>query len=273
MSFVDGDEYGDEYGHADSGRRGTRTRLPEKEGGARAPVVRPGKSLVTIVGVIVLLIAAMAFATRGGGDGDGDDGGGDQARSTAPTGEKPVESGGDIPSGFPRTEQGVESAAANYAVVLGGDGMFRARTRHSIVEAVYVPDTVGRLQDDLDKAYSASFLENLGLDAAGEPPEDTTFVSRVNPIGTRVTDFGGAAATVEVWCVGLIGVAGEDSTNPVTETWFTITQELAWSDGDWKITSSEQQEGPTPIPGDNRASSADEITEAVEGYGGFTYAR
>ena len=37
--------------------------------------------------------------------------------------------------------------------------------------------------------------------------------------------------------------------------------------------SSSQKDGPTPVNGDNRASTADEIAKAVEEYGGFTYAR
>ncbi len=68
-------------------------------------------------------------------------------------------------------------------------------------------------------------------------------------------------------------LAGADSTRPVTSTWFTITEKLTWVGGDWRLESSSQSDGPTPVNGDDRASTADEIAEAVEGYGGFTYAR
>ncbi|MGW1927483.1 hypothetical protein ACWCQ0_53720, partial [Streptomyces massasporeus] len=68
-------------------------------------------------------------------------------------------------------------------------------------------------------------------------------------------------------------LAGAGSTKPVTSTWFTITEKLTWVGGDWRLVSSDQREGPTPVNGDNRASTSDEIAEAVEGYGGFTYAR
>jgi hypothetical protein len=78
---------------------------------------------------------------------------------------------------------------------------------------------------------------------------------------------------VEVWCNGLLGLAGESSTNPVTNSWFTITMQLEWTDDDWKIVTHSQKDGPTPVPGDKRASSADEMAKAVEEYGGFTYAR
>ncbi|NUL15098.1 hypothetical protein, partial [Streptomyces lunaelactis] len=193
---------------------------------------------------------------------------------TAATGVKPVAGkNGEIPSGFAKDEQGAESAAANYAVALGSDGMFKSATRRDIVQSVHDPAVVGGLLSSLDKAYSAGFLANVGLNGDGTAPTGLTFVSRTVPVGTKVTQQSGDTATVEVWCTGLVGLAGPNSTKPVTETWFTITEKLRWVGNDWKIDSSSQKEGPTPVNGDNRASSADEIAAAVAGYGGFTYAR
>ncbi|MFF7728662.1 hypothetical protein [Streptomyces sp. NPDC008001] len=262
----------------------TRTRLPEGgddpygprrggrngRGGRGARAGMSSRNLVTVVGVVVLLIAAIAFANRGGGSDSGDsDKSGEKvsAGATAPSGVKPVA------SGFARTEQGAQSAAANFAVALGGDGMFRTESRHAIVDAIHTPDTARDLQAKLDKAYTADFFKNLGLNDDGTAPKGQTFVSRTIPVGTKATSFNENETTVEVWCTGLVGLAGEGSTKPVAQTWFTITQKLRWTDGDWKLTSSEQKQGPAPVSGDIRASSADEITNAVKGYGGFTYAR
>lgn len=265
----------DESGHATTGHQGTRTRLPEYEGNTRQTPMRPGRSMLVVVGVVMLLVGAIAFATRGGDDDSGGDAKGkSNAQPTAPSGEQPVTGNNNgIPAGFAQTEQGAQSAAANYAVALGGDGMFKKTTRDAIVNAIYATDDAKKLRSDLDKAYAPSFLKNLGLNAAGEAPSGSTFVSRTSPMGTRVVEYSESSATVEVWCVGLIGLAGEDSTKPVKETWFTVTQALSWQGGDWKLTASDQAEGPNPVPGDNRASSAEEISEAIEGFGGFTYAR
>lgn len=285
MSLGDEHGYGGESGGRtddDFGGTGqTRTRLPggtdtDVYGGARRPV-RNSRSLITVVGVVVLLIAAIAFANQGGGGSDGTSAEGNKeagAAPTAATGVRPVkgEAGG-IPSGFARDEQGAQSAAANYAVALGSDGMFKAAPRRDIVQAVHDPAIVNGLLSDLDKAYSTGFLANIGLNADGTAPTGLTFVSRTVPVGTKVTAQNGDTATVEVWCTGLVGLAGPNSTKPVTETWFTITEKLKWVGNDWKIESSSQKEGPTPVNGDNRASSADEIAGAVQGYGGFTYAR
>lgn len=275
MSFGGGD---DEYGHADAGRRGTRTRLPENEG-ARPTPVRPGKSVLMIVGVVMLLVGAIAFATRGedsGGGGGADDAkGGDKAQPTAPTGQKPVTGGsGDIPSGFAQSEQGAQSAAANYAVAMGGDGMYEAKQRSEIVKAIYTPKAASDRQSDIDNVYSdPAFLKRIGLNEDGTAPTDMTFISRVSPVGTNVVEFSSKAAKVEVWYSSLFGLAGEDSDTPVTEAWYTNTFDLQWVQGDWKVADFEQEDGPAPVGRDQRASSAKEMADAVERFGGFTYAR
>ncbi|MFE6893338.1 hypothetical protein [Streptomyces sp. NPDC057694] len=252
----------------------TRTRLPEGPdgyGGGRRPGRSPSRSLVTVVGVVVLLVAAIAFANRGDDDtssgGKGTSGSGAGASPTAPTGTKPVG------SGFAHDEQGAQSAAANYAVQLVSADILKPAQRSGILKQLFVADRVAALQSRFDKAYSQDFLAKIGLDANGDPASGQTYVSRTVPVGTKTSGYSGSAVTAEVWCTGAFGTAGEGSTNPVTNDWFTLTLKLRWADGDWKVESFSQKDGPTPVNGDNKVSSADEITKAVEGFGGFTYAR
>ncbi|GGZ09197.1 hypothetical protein CP967_15875 [Streptomyces nitrosporeus] len=265
------------------GTRQTRTRLPGGDDGAgygHRPA-RGSRSLVMAVGIVVLLVAAIAFANLGGGDDTASGGGGNAEKpaaaapgATAATGTDPVRGkNGAIPSGFAHDEQGAQSAAANYAVALGSAEMFDKERRDAILQATHDPAVVQGLRVDMEKAYSPQFLANIGLNEDGSAPDGMTFVSRTMPVGTKVTAGAEDSTTVEVWCTGLVGMAGEGSTKPVTATWFTITQTLKWVGDDWKIESSSQSEGPTPVNGDNRASSADAIAGAVNGYGGFTYAR
>ncbi|MEV4974771.1 hypothetical protein [Streptomyces scopuliridis] len=285
MSFGDEHGYGGDPGRTDDGFGGTgqtRTRLPDGRGGdsyggPRRPA-RGSRSLITVVGVVVLLIAAIAFANRGGGD-DASGGGkgaapGPGADPTAATGVRPVTGkNGEVPSGFARNEQGAASAAANYAVALGSDGMFRQDSRHGIVDTVYTPEAAAELKGPQDAAYSTAFLRKLGLDADGNPPQGSTFVTRTVPIGTKVEKLSGDTAKVSVWYMGLIGMSGPDSTNPVRTTWKTWSFDLRWLNNEWKVTADAQKDGPAPVPGDVAASTSDEISKAVEQFGGFTYAR
>ncbi|MYS21248.1 hypothetical protein GA0115240_12822 [Streptomyces sp. DvalAA-14] len=274
----------------------TRTRMPEGHAGHGGPGRRPQprRALVTVVGIVVLLIAAIAFANRGGqhspstgtGAGTGTAGGsssdaasgagGPAASTTAPSGQRPVtgKSAAGIPSGFAHTAEGAQSAAANYAVALGGVDMFNADRRHQIVSAVYAAEVASSSQSELDKAYSdPTFLNRIGLQPDGAAPSGMTFVSRTNPVGAKADRYDTDSATVSVWYSSLFGLAGEGSTNPVTESWFTNTFEMKWTAGDWKITGFQQKDGPAPVGRDQAASSAKDMSDAVSGFGGFTYAR
>lgn len=274
-----GDERDSSGGYGGTGQ--TRTRLPESSGdvygGARRGGRSSSRSLVTVVGVVVLLIAAIAFANRGGDDSDSTGGDENKPKSsaTAASGVRPVEGEpGGIPAGFAQDEQGAQSAAANYSVALGSAEMFNTARRHEIVNTVYAPDAAANRQTDLDNAYSSEeFLTNIGLDEDGAAPAGQTFISRVIPVGTKTTSFSTSTATVEVWYTSLFGLSGDGSTNPVSESWYTTTYQLTWVNSDWKVTDFQQKDGPVPVGRDQQASTADDMTKAVEEYGGFTYAR
>ncbi|MFD5427783.1 hypothetical protein [Streptomyces sp. NPDC127084] len=278
MNFDDGhDEFETDVG----GTAQTRTRLPETitvsdvYGGARRPM-RNSRSLVTAAGVVVLLIAAIAFANRGNGSDPASDSA-RQARTavpTAPTGVRPVSGvNGGIPKGYAHDEQGAQSAAANYAVALGSDGMFNEERRHAIIEAIADDSRLNSLRSGFDADYSKAFLEKIGLNPDGSAPAGATFVSRALPAGTRVNKFTSNSAEVDVWCSGLFGLAGEKSTKPVTSGWFTVSMKLTWDGSDWKVLETAQKTGPTPVSGDNAVSESKEIADTVNEFGGFTYAR
>jgi hypothetical protein len=277
MSLGDDQEGSGGYG----GTGQTRTHLPggttDVYGGARRSGRSSSRSLVTVVGVVVLLIAAIAFANRGGDDPPSSAAGPESlpdAASTAPSGTKPVQSTpGVIPTGYAHDAQGAQSAAANYSVALGSAEMFSKAQRDAILQTIISPSRVANFESTLDKAYTPTLNKNVGLNDDGSTPAGYSFVSRTTPIGTKLTAGSENRATVEVWCSGLLGLAGDTSTNPVTNSWFTTTMQLEWTNGDWKIVTQSQKEGPAPVPGDDKASSADEMAKAVQEYGGFTYAR
>jgi hypothetical protein len=275
-----GDDHQSSGGYGGTGQ--TRTRLPDSGGDAYGGARRGGRSssrsLVTVVGVVVLLIAAIAFANRGGDDSatSGEAATGDKPKTsaTAPSGDQPVTTkAAGIPSGFPHDQQGAQSAAANYAVALVSADILKPARRAEMIQQVFVADKQTALSDKFAKAYTKEFLRNIGLDQNGNATGGNTYVSRTLPIGTKTTSYSEAAASVDVWCTGVFGTAGAESTNPVSSDWFTMTLQLRWANDDWKVDSFSQQDGPAPVPGDNKASSADEMAKAVQEYGGFTYAR
>ncbi|GGZ51484.1 hypothetical protein [Streptomyces subrutilus] len=271
------DQYGGGYGEV-GGTGQTRTRLPDSPADPYGPTRRPPRvtrSLVTVVGVVVLLIAAIAFANQTPDTPEADRSqDGPSSSSTSPTGTRPVDGkNGAVPSGFAQNEQGAQSAASNFAVALGSDGMFNTPRRHAIVDAVSDEGTRSALQADFDADYSPALLSQIGLTKDGTAPAGATFVSRTVPAGAKLKSFANGSAAVDVWCIGMFGLTGEKSTRPVTSSWFTISMTLKWNGSDWKVVETAQKDGPTPVTGDNPVSDSGEIAGAVNEFGGFTYAR
>ncbi|MCB5182421.1 hypothetical protein [Streptomyces antimicrobicus] len=282
MSHDDSYGGGSGGGYGDVGGTGqTRTRLPEPPADPYAPARRGSRSsrgLVTVVGVVVLLIAAIAFANQDNAEDPKDPASTSAATPgaapTRPTGTKPVDGkNGEVPKGFAQNEQGAQSAASNYAVALGSEGMFNTARRHSIVDAVADSSTKDKLKAAFDADYSPGLLSRIGLSAEGTAPAGSTFVSRTVPAGTKLRTYSAGTAVVDVWCVGMFGLTGEKSTRPVTSSWFTISLTMKWNGSDWKVVETSQKDGPTPVTGDNPVSNSDEIGAAVTEFGGFTYAR
>ncbi|GAA0685281.1 hypothetical protein GCM10010193_44000 [Kitasatospora atroaurantiaca] len=257
----------------------TRTRLPVGEqsvyqASGRQP--RPLRTLLTVLLVVALLVLAISIANRGkaGPDTPSADRAKPSAASTAASGQEPVSTTSNgIANGYPHTDQGAQSAAANYAVALGSAEMFRTDTRHTVVATIADPTVTPALQARLDEAFSADTTARFGLDAQGKAPKGLTFVSRTVPVGTKTTNSADTATKVDVWCTGLVGLAGERSTQPVAENWYTLTLTMRWTGSDWKLTDFSRQSGPAPVPGDQQAATAEEITGAVQDFGGFRYAR
>ncbi|MBV2152573.1 hypothetical protein RZ50_006870 [Kitasatospora sp. SUK 42] len=263
----------------------TRTRLPVGEQPVSTPTLRqskPLRTLLTVLVVVTLLVVAISIANRakpapGNAGGSADH----AAAPTAPSGAGPGPSGDQpvgttvngIPSGYPHNEQGAQSAATNYAVAIGSTDMFRTDSRHTIIATIADPGAAGGLQSRLDQGFTPETAARFGVDAQGQPPKGLTFVSRTIPVGSKNNNYTAESVKVDVWCTGLFGLAGERSTKPVSEEWFTLSLSLRWTGTDWKLTDYSRVAGPAPVPPDQQAATAEEITGAVEQFGGFRYAR
>jgi hypothetical protein len=261
----------------------TRTRLPVGEQGSAQPAgrqPRPLRTLLTVLVVVTLLVVAISIANSDKTVPSA--GSGHSAAPAPPVGGAPTAASGEVPvtttsngigTGYPHTEQGAQSAAANYAVALGGADMFRTDGRRTILGAIADPAVLDGLRGRLDQAMTPEALAGYGLDAQGRAPTGLMFVSRAVPIGTRTDGYTADSTKALVWCTGLGGLAGSGSTLPVKATWYTLTLSLHWVGGDWKLTDFSRQSGPAPVPADQQAAGADEITGAVQQFGGFRYAR
>lgn len=267
----------------------TRVKLPPDPysgGGPRRP---RGRGVLLFVAALLVVLGIIAAVNRGSRDdpapaaasssAPGSSAGSTPPGSTPPATTVPFADGlpqsvtQRIPTGFPDTLTGAESAASNYVVAYNSAQMFQPAVRHTFVATTADPAIVAARQVDLDNIFSTT-SHNLGLTAAGLAPSGSTLVEQAAPLGVHVVTHNpsAATATIAVWIVTVGGLAGAQSASPVTSSWYTVTVTLHFTHGDWKWESFAQADGPTPISGQQTPSTTQQW-QTLNGLGGLRYAR
>jgi hypothetical protein len=93
-------------------------------------------------------------------------------------------------------------------------------------------------------------------------------VFRQGVLATRLVASTDAAATVEVWSVGVLARRG---IAPPQAGWRTSRLELVWERGDWHLDSESIQPGPAPVLDDSAVpATADQLVTAIDGFESVT---
>lgn len=161
-----------------------------------------------------------------------------------------------IPVGFARSEAGARAAALTYATApqrwmyFDDDGVERA------VRAIASSGSSARLAVEVGEEVRAA---REGL---------TGSVGRVwwivRPLATRVESHGRDEARVAVWVVSVLSAS--DVAMPQSD-WRTVTFELVWEDGDWRVDGIRDSAGPTPMLGPrDRPWPPELLDESLDGF-------
>ncbi len=163
------------------------------------------------------------------------------ARPDVPPGSAgPIAEVSGVPVGFARDETGAVAAAIAYATAPQRWLYFTDEQIVAAVQEVSTPVAAPRLADEVVADVSVA-RERLGVS-----PGRVWWL--VRPLAWRVESFNQDEARVAVWTVTVL--SAEEVAAPQSE-WVTVTVDLAWVDGDWRVDSVRDTPGPTPVTGQN----------------------
>ena len=155
-----------------------------------------------------------------------------------------------------RTEEGATDAAVR-VVAASQDWLYLTDDEVRAEVLAVATQTAGPALADLTVADVSTAREDLGLS-----PGPVWWV--VHPLASRVAAFTPHAAEVEVWAVTVL--AAVDVAAPQAE-WLTVTVDLAWTGGGWRVESIRDRPGPSPMFGPRDAPwDAAPFTEALDGF-------
>lgn len=260
-----------------SQRGGTRVLVNEQPASSAAG--RPWWFGMAVAGTFLVFLVVMALVLNTGeGGGSGPAQGsvrvGPQESSAKPNAVGSGRPSGlklldGVPVGYPHTEAGAVQAAVNYQMARSTAPYFTDQNvRHRILAAMMTSQQLGR-QTLNDDTGMRQVLTSLGITS------DTKdrLVARGSAMGTKVTTYADPVATVEVWMAGLVGTTDKSSPMPVSASWVTYTMTLQWQAGDWKLSSVNSVNGPTPLDtGSDNPTSVDEFRIADREFNAPPYA-
>jgi hypothetical protein len=218
------------------------------------------------VGLAVVAVAALAVGVtvtrlHGGGDGASADAGRD-APSTAERPARPEDAAGrtgersGLNVGFSRDEAGAVAAAVSYAAAPQRWLYFSDEEIRAAVAEIATPVATPRMADEVVLDVSNAREQ---LDAS---PGRVWWI--VRPLAWRVDRFVADEARVSVWVVTILSAA--EVAAPQAE-YGTVTIDVAWVDGDWRVDAVRDTPGPTPMTGPHdQPWDAVPFDEALDGF-------
>jgi hypothetical protein len=185
-----------------------------------------------------------------------------EQRAVAPQNSTPAASVGPsrveapgVPIGFAHTRSGALAAAVSYVqlgnVLLSGD----TDSATTVLRRVSSRDAGSTFVD----SELAAFAQLRDALARGSGPASL----RVGVVATRMDAFASGRARVGLWRVAVLSRDG--MTNP-GEQWATVTYDLVWEEGDWKIWSESVVPGPAPSPTDGQLATPQELDTSLAGF-------
>ncbi len=162
-----------------------------------------------------------------------------EVRPVVPAGvASPVSEQAGVDVGFAADEDGAVAAAVSYATAAQRWLYFTDDEITAAVTEIATPTAAPRLVDDV--------LADVGLAREQLVASPGRVWWLVRPLAWNVTRFGVDEASVSVWTVTVLSAA--EVAAPQAE-WITVTVDLAWIAGDWRVEAVRDTPGPTPMAG------------------------
>lgn len=178
-------------------------------------------------------------------------------RPTPPAGASgPAGEAAGVPVGFAADEPGAVAAAVAYATASQRWLYFTDDEIEAAITEIATPVAAARLAQDVVADIS------MARDQLAHSSGRVWWL--VRPLAWRVDDFRDTGARVAVWTVTVLSAVGVAA--PQSE-FLTVTLDLAWVDGDWRVDAVRDTPGPTPITGPHdQPWDAEPFDRALHGF-------
>ena len=161
-----------------------------------------------------------------------------QTGTVPATGASRTENG--VPVGYQQTQAGATAAATNYTQFLGGPLFLQPDKYRAALRTLAAAEAKQKLLQEAEgNAASQQNASQIITNAA----KGIRVSIAAYPLAYHVNNYSSTVAEVGVWYVSVVG---EDGQVAASQVWATMTVDLEWTNGDWKVTADGTTDGPVP---------------------------
>ena len=161
-----------------------------------------------------------------------------------------------VPHGWRHDAEGARAAALAAVSLTGEIATAGFITRSDIIDSIATSNYGPALA-----SLSSSQLVDLSVELGDVGVSPSELVWSEIPLTARIVSADDHRAVVEVWAVLVVGVPGVGAPR---QAWRTVTVEVAWERGDWRIDGWDTQPGPTPaLAANSVVSSVEDIADVI----------
>lgn len=161
-----------------------------------------------------------------------------------------------VPHGWRHDAEGARAAALAAVSLTGEIATAGFITRSDIISSIATTGYGPALA-----SLSSGQLAELSVELGGVGMSPAELVWSEIPLTARIVSVDNHRAVVEVWAVLVVGVPGVGAPR---QAWRTVTVEVAWERGGWRIDGWTTRPGPTPaLAATSVVSSVEEIAEVI----------
>ena len=161
-----------------------------------------------------------------------------------------------VPHGWRHDAEGARAAVLAAVSLTGEIATAGFITRSDVIDSIATSNYGPALA-----SLSSSQLVDLSVELGDVGVSPSELVWSEIPLTARIVSADDHRAVVEVWAVLVVGVPGVGAPR---QAWRTVTVEVAWERGDWRIDGWDTQPGPTPaLAANSVVSSVEDIADVI----------
>jgi hypothetical protein len=193
------------------------------------------------LGLIALVVLGLGFLVGRASAPKGTSTVAGSTTASAAPGASRAENG--VPVGYLRTREGAVAAATNFAKFAGGPLILQPDKFRAAIGSLAAPESKTKLLNEYETGLAATQNSTQIITNAGR---GVKVAVNAYPLAYHVANFSSNVSEVNVW---YLTVLAQDGQAAPAQSWVTMTVDLEWTDGDWKVTSDGSAPGPVPLLG------------------------